>query len=292
VLNSQLCRRLRTEATGLDLEEISHKVWGGREVNTHMNGLVLIDDVWASRSLEIGGFLILPFSQSIGDHRSMLFDVSSRSLLGVFEHNVVRAECRRLNTQTSSLGRYNAILERLMATHRLIERQDAVISEIMDNKPTPKQRQQMETLDRQFVEFQKCAERRCRKIIKPELEFSPQVKLWQERMWAFKALIRWRKGLACNQTNVLRTAGRRLCRKFPNPRDMTLEEMEAGYEYCKGRKRLLRGTAPELRREHMHTRMMDAKAKKDKERVKAIKQKMARESGGKMWYFIALKVPW
>ena len=72
-------------------------------------------------------------------------------------------------------------------------------------------------------------------------------------MWAFKALIRWRKGLACNQTNVLRTAGRRLRREFPNPRDMTLEEMEAGYEYCKGRKRLLRGTAPELRREHMHT---------------------------------------
>jgi len=61
-----------------------------------------------------------------------------------------------------------------MATHCLVECQDAVISEIVDNKPTPKQRQQMETLDRQFVEFQKCAERRCRKIIKPELEFSPQ----------------------------------------------------------------------------------------------------------------------
>jgi len=67
---------------------------------------------------------------------------------------------------------------------------------------------------------------------------------------------------------------------------MTLKEMEAGYEYCKGRKRLLLGTATELRREHMRTRMVDAEAKKDKERVKAVKQKMARESGGKMWNFI------
>ncbi len=64
-----------------------------------------------------------------------------------------------------------------------------MIAKIVDNKLTLKQHQLMDTLDSQFMEFQKCAEHHCQKIIKPELEFSPQVKLWQERMWAFKALI-------------------------------------------------------------------------------------------------------
>ncbi len=95
----------------MDLEEISHKAWGGKEVNMHIDGLQPIDGFWASRSLEIGGFLILPFSRSVGDHRLMIFDVTSRSLLSVFENRVVRAEHRRLNTQTSSLVRYNDILE-------------------------------------------------------------------------------------------------------------------------------------------------------------------------------------
>ena len=138
VLNGTLCRRLREEDLVLDLEEISQKVWGGQEINTHIDGSKPIDGVWVSCSLEIGGCLILPFSQSVGDHRSMLFEVTSRSLLGVYENRVVRAECRRLNTQTLSLGRYNAVLERLMATHRLVECQEAVLAAIVDNKPTPK----------------------------------------------------------------------------------------------------------------------------------------------------------
>ena len=42
VLNaSPLCRRLRDEELGLDLEEISHKAWGGKEINTHIDGLNL-----------------------------------------------------------------------------------------------------------------------------------------------------------------------------------------------------------------------------------------------------------
>ena len=104
VLNGPLCRRLRDEELGLDLEEVSHKVWGGREINTHIDGSEPIDGVWVSRKLEVGGFLILPFSQSVGDHRSFAFEVTTRSLIGVFDHKVVRPDCRRLNTRTSSLG--------------------------------------------------------------------------------------------------------------------------------------------------------------------------------------------
>ena len=46
VLNGTLCRRMRDEELGLDLEETSHKkVWGGQEINTHIDGSKPIDGV-------------------------------------------------------------------------------------------------------------------------------------------------------------------------------------------------------------------------------------------------------
>ena len=193
VLNGELGKMLRSPEVGLDLEEISHKAWGGREINTYIDGSRPIDGVWASRSLEIGGFKILSYLEGVGDHRTMLFDVESRSLLGIDEHRVVRGACRRLNTKTSSLRSYTRILNRLMTVHKMEERLDALIMEIENNRPTPAQRQKMDTLDRQMVELQICAEKKCRKIIKPDLEFSPQVQLWHERMQAYKMLIRWKR---------------------------------------------------------------------------------------------------
>ena len=133
--------------------------------------------MWASRSLEIGGFKMLSFGESVGDHRTMIFDVSTRSLIDKFEHRLVRAGCRRLNCKTSSLTSYNRILESLMTRHCMERRLDAIIDAIVDDAPTEAQRAQMDALDKQMVEFQKCAERRCRKIIRPNMEFSGPVKL-------------------------------------------------------------------------------------------------------------------
>ena len=73
----------------IGLLEISHRCWGDVEPNTFTRGSKPIDGVWASAELEIGGFKILPFSESVGDHRTMIFDVSTRSLIGEFEHRVV-----------------------------------------------------------------------------------------------------------------------------------------------------------------------------------------------------------
>ncbi len=45
LLNGQLFQRFQNKAIGIDLEEISHKAWGGREVNTHINGSLPVDGV-------------------------------------------------------------------------------------------------------------------------------------------------------------------------------------------------------------------------------------------------------
>ena len=97
------------DSLGLEMVEISHKAWDGHKPNTYIDGSKHIDGVWASRCLEIGGFRLLSFGESVGDRRTMIFDVTTRSLIGTFEHKVVRASCRRLNCKTYSLCSYTRV---------------------------------------------------------------------------------------------------------------------------------------------------------------------------------------
>ena len=83
-----------------------------------------------------------------------------------------------------------------------------LIKEISDDKPTQGQRYHMETLDKHRVELQKHAERKCRKILKPDLEFSGEVKLWHERLIALKRLIKLREGKVHTVANDIRFAKR------------------------------------------------------------------------------------
>ena len=80
----------------------------------------------------------------------------------------------------------------------------------------------MNNLNRKFVELQAQADRKCRKIIKPELQFSGPVKLWHKTIQAYEALIRWKTGLADNDSNAIRKAPRR---GIEYPRHMTLEQL-------------------------------------------------------------------
>ena len=85
----------------------------------------------------------------------MTFDVTTRSLIGKFEHRVVRASCRRLNYKTYRLFSYTNILERLIDEHKMDIRLDAIIDTIVDDTPTAEQNAKMEALDRQMIELQK-----------------------------------------------------------------------------------------------------------------------------------------
>ena len=105
------------------------------------------------------------------------------------------------------------------------ERLDTIIDTIVNDRPTAAQQALLDGLDTQLVELQTHAEWRCRKILKPELQFSGPVKLWHERMQAYQALVRWKKGNTRNDSNIIRTA---LRWGIPNPQEMSLEKMEEG----------------------------------------------------------------
>ena len=69
------------------------------------------------------------------------------------------------------------IIEEQMKRHKLAERLEVLEREIVDNNPTEEQHRRLDGLDKQYVEIQQHAERHCRKIIKPDLEFSLEVKV-------------------------------------------------------------------------------------------------------------------
>ena len=70
---------------------------------------------------------MLSFTESPGDHRSFIIDISTCSLLGEFRFKVCRPISRRLVTsQQQSMDRYNEIVRDQFDTHRIVERMNAI----------------------------------------------------------------------------------------------------------------------------------------------------------------------
>ena len=73
-----------------------------------------------------------------------------------------------------------------------MEKLDLAIGD--EERLTKEQTEQFETIHEQTTEIQLHAERKCRKIIKPDLDFSEEVNFWHERVNAWRALLRQKKG--------------------------------------------------------------------------------------------------
>ena len=127
------------EAEGVELQEFSHKYWGNKPPNTHVNGNTPIDAGYNSPDVEVKAFCMLGFKESPGDHRSWLIDVITRSMLGKDLLKIVRPPGRRLVTmQPKSVKRYNKIVEQQFQIHRSPNKMNAAeCLSIICGKPTP-----------------------------------------------------------------------------------------------------------------------------------------------------------
>ncbi len=84
------------------------------------------------------------------------------------------------------------IVEEQMKRHKLAEQLEILEKEIVDNNPMEEQQRHLDGLDKQYVEIRRHTERCCRKILKPDLEFSLEVKVWNDRMNAWRELMPFR----------------------------------------------------------------------------------------------------
>ncbi len=161
------------------MEEFSH--------NTHTRGEYPIDGAYKTPEVEIVNLSMLTFAESPGDHRSLLFDISTCSLLGEHKYKVCCPVSRWLVTsKPSCVKRYNEIVREQFGIHHIVERMDAV------NKmtrycgyPSPRWLQSMIIkLYHQMTEIRVHAKKNCRKFLQPESNYSPMVQMWYDHIHA------------------------------------------------------------------------------------------------------------
>ena len=101
------------EDEGAGLIEFSHKYWGQTPAHTYITGTISIDSRYRSPDLEIVNFYMLLFSQSPGNHRTWILDISNQSMIGKYIYKIDRPVGHRLvNSQPNTVIRYNNIVEK------------------------------------------------------------------------------------------------------------------------------------------------------------------------------------
>jgi hypothetical protein len=257
-LTSKFYQQLQKEQTAL--EEFTHKCWGPIPPYTHISGSSPIDGGYKSSEIEIVNLGMLTFAESPGDHRSFIINISTRSLFGEFRFTICRPVSRRLVTsQQQSVARYNKVVREQFEIRRIVARLDAVDKMTRYcGYPSPNWlRAMIIKLYKQMPEIRVHAEKDCRKILRPESDFSPTIQMWYDRIHAYLQLIRLKEGKASNDSNILQFAKRT---HIERPAEPTMEELEDGLQFCRIRKADLRQQAKGLRKVHLRDCLFDAQS--------------------------------
>jgi hypothetical protein len=240
---------------------------------THISGLSPINGKYKSPEIEIVQLGMLLFKESPGDHRSFIIDVLTCLLLGDFRYTVFQpvSKCIIISQQ-QSVDRYNQIVQEQFNTHQIVERLNAVDKMTQYcGYPSPKLRAMIIKLFKQMLEIRVHAEKNCRKILRPESDLGPTIQMWYNRIHAYLQLIRMKEGKASNTGNIVRLAKRNHIEQL---KELTMEELKDGLQFCRIRKAELRKQAKVLLKVHLRECLLDAQSKRQTKCTKAIKQKL------------------
>jgi hypothetical protein len=182
----------------------------------------------------------------------------------MYRYKVCRPVSHRLVTsQASSVRRYNEIIREQFSIHRIEERLNAVdnMTRYCRYPSPPWLRLMVIKLYKQMTEIRIHAEKRCRKILRPDSNFSLTIQMWYDRIHAYLQLIRMKEGLTNNTRNVLRFA---CCQHIDNPDTLTMEEIQEGIQFARIRRSELRIQAKGLRKVHLRNCLIDSMEKNRK----------------------------
>jgi hypothetical protein len=138
-------------------------------------------------------------------------------------------------------------------------------------------------LYKQMTEIRVHAKKHCRKILKPDNNFSPTIQMWYDRIHAYLQLIRMKEGKTSNSGNILGFARHQ---HIANPDNLTMEVLQVGLRFARIRWSELRKQVKGLRKVHLRKCLIDSMEKKQKKHTAAIKQTINREESKRMWYLI------
>ena len=147
VMDGQLNKAL--QGPGLEMMEALHTFTQAPLLPTWRNGSSPIDGIWVTPKIEVTGAKILPFSKSIGDHRSFLLETTTRSTLGQDLPKIVRVEARRLSCRSPPTKQaYISLMEKESQHHCLLDRLESIAEDI-EFPCSAADQQRLENLDMQ-----------------------------------------------------------------------------------------------------------------------------------------------
>jgi hypothetical protein len=129
-------------------------------------------------------------------------------------------------------------------------------------------------LYKQMTEIRVHAKKNCRKISRPESDYSPTIQMWYNRIHAYLQLMRMREGSAKNIRNILCFAQQQ---HIEHPDQLTMEELKDRLQLACIRKADLRQQAKGLRKVHLQDCLIEAQTKRQQKRVAEIKQRINHE---------------
>ncbi len=138
-----------------------------------------------------------------------------------------------------------------------------------------------------MTELRVHAEKKCRKILHPDSNYSPTFQMWYNRIHAYLQLILMKEGKTKNVGNIIRFA---ICTNIEDPGKLTMEELKDGLRYCRIQKAELQKQAKGLRKVHLRDCLTDAQTKKQHMHVRNIKQTMNQEESKWIWHLIKCTV--
>ena len=272
---------LANDILSLGLREATHDYWPSEEPRTYIRGSGPIDAVYYSRDLEITNVAQLSFHEGVGDHRTVIVDVSARSMIGVDSFKIVRPAARRLTAANEKCRkRYESMLEQKLEEHNLPSRLEQS-AKVLERDGTDEQAvAELENIDVEVTKLQVHAERKCRMVYRCHLEFSLPVQHWVRRRWGYEGLLRLHDRKCTNPANI-----RRAARKagIEDCTHLSRAQILAGIAYCKNQLRGMKGKERQLRQAHLET-LAARDAAEDKELTNhGARRVLTAESQKSMW---------
>ena len=270
--------RALVEHPDLDLQESILTSTGTHLTATHFRGSRPIDAIWTTPDVEIINICAMPIGYGVGDHRSFILDIHTRSLVGVNPQPIKRPAARRLNTKIPHCAdSYNQVLETQLAHHKIIDK----LHTLSRQPPgSPLVQQKLDTIDKTVSQLMICSEKQCRKLKSGRIPFSPEASLWIKRTLCYRSILRYWAGKIKNKGNLLRQARR--CR-ISAPLTLPIQVLKDRLHECKKRCQFFAKHGHRYRRAHLTSRLHEAKDKGDEVAERRILQIIQSERDRAFW---------
>ncbi len=178
VYSGRIAKRL--EQSDLNFSEQCLGCTGMHIPPTFRDGIMPIDAVHAMAGIECVNAYILPHKGMIGvgDHRCLILDFSSSSVIGTKFQNIVRCAARRLHCKSTQLiYAYNRKLDLLCSRHKIYERIYFIYSHV-DFLSDGDFAFLINNWDSELTRYKLHSKSNCTNYKSCDIEWSPEIGFW------------------------------------------------------------------------------------------------------------------